>query len=143
MLIKLEKLLKRISVSDKASLGYYELKKNKPWFDEECSNLLDQRKQPKLQWLRNPSEIIGDTLNSVRCETSRHFRNIKREYLKDKIDELVTNTKNKKIRDLCRGINYLKRCYEPRNDLVKDENGDLLADSHKNVIGGRTTFLSH
>jgi hypothetical protein len=33
-------------------------------------------------------------------------------------------------RDLYRGINEFKRGYQPRNNLVKDENGDLLADSH-------------
>jgi len=27
------------------SVGYYKLKQNKPWFDDECSKLLDQRKQ--------------------------------------------------------------------------------------------------
>jgi hypothetical protein len=36
----------------------------------------------------------------VRREASRHFRNKKREYLKDKINELATNSKNKNIRDL-------------------------------------------
>jgi hypothetical protein len=35
--------------SAKESLGYYDLKKSKPWFDEGCSKLLDQRKQAKLQ----------------------------------------------------------------------------------------------
>jgi hypothetical protein len=54
----------------------------------------------------------------------------KREYLKDKINELATDSKNKNIRDLYRGINEFKRGYQPRNNLVKDENGDLLADSH-------------
>jgi hypothetical protein len=29
---------------------------NKPWFDQACSNLVGQRKQPKLQWLQDPSE---------------------------------------------------------------------------------------
>jgi hypothetical protein len=27
----------------------------------------------------------GDNLNNIRCEASRHFRNKKRDYLKDKI----------------------------------------------------------
>jgi hypothetical protein len=76
-----------------------------------------------LQWLQDLSEIIGDNLNSVRHEASRHFRNKKRECLKDKIDELAMNSTNKYIRDLYRGINE-------RSNLVKDENGDLLADSH-------------
>jgi hypothetical protein len=43
MLIKLEKLLERISkFLPREGLGYYELKKLKPWFDEEYSELLDQ-----------------------------------------------------------------------------------------------------
>jgi chemotaxis methyl-accepting protein methylase len=59
-----------------------------------------------LQWLQHPSEINRDNLNNIRRETSRHFRNKKREYLKDKIDELATNSKNKNIRDLYRGISH-------------------------------------
>jgi hypothetical protein len=42
------------------------LKKHKPWFDEGCSKLLDQRKQAKLQWLQDPNEINGDNLNNGR-----------------------------------------------------------------------------
>jgi hypothetical protein len=40
------------------------------------------------------------------------------------------NSKNKNIRDLYREINEFKRDYQPRSILVKDENSDLLADSH-------------
>jgi hypothetical protein len=58
------------------------------------------------------------------------LRDKRREYLKDKINELATNSKNKNIIDLYRGINEFKRGYQPRSNLVKDENGDLLADSH-------------
>jgi hypothetical protein len=59
-----------------------------------------------LQWLQDPSEINGDNLRIVRCEASKYFRNKKREYLKDKSNELATNSKNKNIRDhLYRGIN--------------------------------------
>jgi prefoldin subunit 5 len=50
--------------------------------------------------------------------------------LKDEINELEKNSKNKNIRDLYRRINEFKRSYQPRNDLVKNENGELLADSH-------------
>jgi hypothetical protein len=66
---------------------------------------IDQRKQAKLQWLQNPNQINGDNMKNLRSETSRTFRNKKREYLKSKINELETNNKNKNIRDLYRGIN--------------------------------------
>jgi hypothetical protein len=43
-----------------------------------------------------------DNLNNVRHEASRHIRNKKREYQKDKINELAMKSKNKNIRDLYR-----------------------------------------
>jgi hypothetical protein len=89
-----------IKMSAEEGLGYSELKKHKQWFDDGCSKLLDQRKQANVQWLQDPSEMKKDDLNNVRCEASRHFRNKKREYLKDKINELATNSRNKNIRDL-------------------------------------------
>jgi hypothetical protein len=58
-----------------------------------------------LQWVQDPCEINGDNLNNVRHEASRCFRNKKREYLKDKINELAMNGKRKNIRNLHRGIN--------------------------------------
>jgi hypothetical protein len=61
-----------IKVSFKESMGYFELKKHKPWFDEGFSKLLDQWKQAKLQWLHYRSEVNGDNLNNLRCEVSRH-----------------------------------------------------------------------
>jgi flagellar biosynthesis/type III secretory pathway chaperone len=54
-----ETIRENIKISAKESLGYYELKKHKPWIDERCSELLDQRKQAKLQWLRDPNKIKG------------------------------------------------------------------------------------
>jgi hypothetical protein len=79
------------------------LKKHTPWFYKECLKLLAQRKQANLQWLQNPSEINWGNLNNIRHEASIHFRNKKREYLKDKVNEHAVNSKN--IRELCRGIN--------------------------------------
>jgi hypothetical protein len=56
----------------------------------------------QLQWLQNPSEINWNNMNNMRCEASGHFRNKKKENLKDKINELATNSKNKNITGLYR-----------------------------------------
>jgi hypothetical protein len=79
------------------SLGYYELKKHKSWFDKDCSKLLHHRKQAKLQRSQDPSQINGTKLNNISLEVRRHFNNDKREYPKDKIIELATNSRNKNI----------------------------------------------
>jgi hypothetical protein len=39
-----EMIRENITFLAKGSLSYFELKKHKPWFDEGCSKLLDQRK---------------------------------------------------------------------------------------------------
>jgi hypothetical protein len=83
-----ETIRENIKISAKERLGYFELKKHKPWFDEGRSKLLDQRKQAKLQWLQDPSEINGDNLNNVRREDSRHFRNKKGNISKIKLMSL-------------------------------------------------------
>jgi hypothetical protein len=75
--------------------------------------------------------VNEDNLNDVRQEASIHFRNKKREYQKDKINELESNSKNKNIRDLYMGINEFKKGYQPRTSLVKDKRSDLLADPNK------------
>jgi hypothetical protein len=129
-----KQLTENIKISAKESLGYYELKQDKPWFDEGCSKLLDQRKQAKLQWLQDPSEINGDNLKNVRPETSTHFRNKKREYPKGKINELAMNIKNKNIRDLYRGMNEFKRGYRPRSNIdTINKNTKTLSDASKEV----------
>jgi len=41
-----------------------------------------------MQWLQDPNQRNVDNLNNVRREARRHFRNNKKEYLKDKIENL-------------------------------------------------------
>jgi hypothetical protein len=38
-----------IKISAKERVGYFELKQHTPWFNEGCSELVDQRNQAKLQ----------------------------------------------------------------------------------------------
>jgi hypothetical protein len=52
---------------------------------------------------------MGIIRNNVRHEASRQ-----REYVKDKVNELATHSKNKNIQDLYRGINEFKKGYQPR-----------------------------
>jgi hypothetical protein len=91
ILIELGKLLDRISK--------FQPKKHKLWLNNGCPKILDQRKHAKLQRLQDPSKINWDNMNNIRPEARRHFRNKKREYLRENIDELAMNS-NKCNRDL-------------------------------------------
>jgi len=90
--------------------------------------------QAKLQWLQNPSQTNVDHLNIIRYKTGSTFRNKKRGgggHLKDKRNEFETNSKKKyHSLSLFKSINIFKKGYQPRNNLVKDKNDDLLADTY-------------
>jgi hypothetical protein len=79
--------------------------------------------------LQNPNQINEDSLKNLRSETSR------------KINELETNNKNKNIRDLYRGINEFKKGYQPRINIKKDENDNLIADP-QNVLNRWKNFFN-
>ena len=94
-----------------------------------------------MQWIQDPSRSNVDNLNNIRSDASRHFGNKKKAYLKVKIEELETYSKINNVRDLYRGINDFKKGYQPRTTIVKDEKGDLVADSHNIMARWRNYFF--
>jgi hypothetical protein len=47
-----EMIRENVNISAKEILGYFQLKKHKPWIDEGFSKLLYQRNHAKFQWLK-------------------------------------------------------------------------------------------
>jgi hypothetical protein len=56
-----------------------------------------------MQWLQKPNHSNPDNLNYVRREAIRHFRNKKKECLKDKTDDMETKSKIKKFQRFVKG----------------------------------------
>jgi hypothetical protein len=59
----------------------------------------------------------------------------------NKINELATSSKNKNIGDPFGEIIEFKNYYQPRSNLVKDENDDLLEDS--TILNTWKNYFSH
>jgi hypothetical protein len=57
-----ENIKKNIKSSAIDSQHLHEMKRQKPWFEEECLHFLDQRKRVKMQWVQNPSQSNVDNL---------------------------------------------------------------------------------
>jgi len=57
-----------------------------------------------------------------------------------KTDELETNSKMKYITDIYRGISEFKKGSQPKTNIVKDEEGDIIADSHSILARQRNHF---
>ena len=109
-------------------------------FDDNCSNVVERRKQAKLKFLQDPTQLNRDSYHTERRETSRTLRNKKRDYLKGKLSEIETNSKNKNIRDLYKGIKDFKTGYQTWINVIKNENKELL--SYSNSILNRWKSIS-
>ena len=83
-----ENIKGNIETSTKGSLVLHEFKQHKPCFEDECLQFLDEGRPAKMQWVQDQSQSNVDNLNSIRSEASKHFRNIQKEHLKLKIEEL-------------------------------------------------------
>ncbi|KAJ4426281.1 hypothetical protein ANN_27093 [Periplaneta americana] len=125
-----ENIRDNIKIAAEQSIGYYETKKKKPWFDKDCCMVVERKKQAKFKFLRDPVEANRDNYFNKSREANRRLRNKKRDYLKEKLNDVETNNKNKNIRDLYKGIKEFKNGYQAKVNVIKDENGDLFADAH-------------
>jgi hypothetical protein len=47
------------------SAGLYEMEQHKPWFYEEHSKFVDQKRHAKLQWLQDSLQINADNMNNM------------------------------------------------------------------------------
>jgi hypothetical protein len=101
--------------------------------------IYESRKQAKLQWLHNLTQINANNLKNATHETRRYFREKENEYSKGKNQNIETVSLG--ILDLYNGINEIKYGYQPRTKLVKDTKGDLLAVSHNIWKRSKKCFL--
>ena len=70
--------------------------------------------------MQDPTQLNRDNYHNERRETSRTLR--KRNYLKGKLSEIDTNSKNKNIRDLYKGIKDFKKGYQARVNVMRIRN---------------------
>ncbi|PSN44834.1 hypothetical protein C0J52_16203 [Blattella germanica] len=104
------------------SVGLLKKRQSRKWFEDECADMVNKRKLAKMNWMREPNEQNSEQLCSIRLETTIFLKNKKREYLKEKINDLEINAKNRNIRELY------------QTNIIKNENGDRLADAKKEEI---------
>jgi hypothetical protein len=74
--------------------------------------IYESRKQAKLQWWHNLTQINANNLKNATHETRRYFREKKKEHLKGK--NWCIETVSLGILDLYNDINEMKYGYQPR-----------------------------
>jgi hypothetical protein len=83
-----ENIKANIKISAKESLGLYELKQHKTWFDEESLCFLDQRKQAKMHWVHDQHQsnvgniyhVGHDAMGLSICLEEQHLKRDRHEH---------------------------------------------------------------
>ena len=69
----------------KERVGEMKRQKNKPWFDDECLKLHEERKQARQRWLGNKNEANTNNYSNAKRNATRGFR-IKKARISDAKD---------------------------------------------------------
>ncbi|PSN35187.1 hypothetical protein C0J52_22574 [Blattella germanica] len=136
-----ESIRDTIKLSASESIGILKKRQSRKWFDDECVDMVHKRKLAKMNWMREPNEQNSEQLCSIRRETTRFLKNKKREYLKEKINDLEINAKNRNIRELYQGIRIERKGFQARTNIIKNENGNMLADA-KSILNRWGNFFN-
>ena len=91
-----------------------------------------------MKFLQDLTQVNRDNYHNQRCGTSPPLRNKKRDYLKGKLSEVETNSKDRSSRDLYKDIRNFKKGYQAKVYIVKNE--ELLLDSNSNLSRWKNYF---
>jgi hypothetical protein len=113
----------------KATIDYRKKRKDKPRFDEDCRKSVEKRRECKLTWLQVKDEGSHQVFSDAAKATGRSIRQKKAAYLKGKINEIETNSQRNNVRAMYIGINSHRKGFQARLNVVRNEEGNLVADA--------------
>lgn len=111
--------------------GKKERREKKPWFDMECSDMIEKRKILKNKLLQNKDEESKMRYNNQVRETTKLMRRKKREWVKGLLQKAENDRTQNNARNFYRTLRYFKKGYQPKGYGVKNENGDVITEESK------------
>lgn len=109
-------------------------KQNKPWFNENCRKLVEQRREAKQKLLLHETYDTREQYNNINREVTRFLRSEKRKYIKNLLVKAEEDRTKNNSKDFYRSIRFFRKGYQPKTFGIKDEAGT--------VVGERTEVLN-
>lgn len=106
--------------------GKKERHERKPWFDNDCRNIIDQRKSAKENWMQSQSQQNRFEYNELNRETKKLLRKKKREWLNGLVRKAEEDRTRNNAKDFYRTLRFFKTQYKPKAVGIKDKNGQLI-----------------
>ncbi|KAL1446641.1 hypothetical protein WDU94_003506 [Cyamophila willieti] len=118
-----KKLKNTLQECAKEICGEKENKKKKPWFDNQCCEMVIMRKAMKEKWLNSKVEVDRKAYTEQNKNTTRTLRQKKRNWLKSLMEKAEEDRTANNSRDFYRTTRFFRQEYKPRAYGVKDKDG--------------------
>jgi len=136
-----DRLKQAIKKSAEEVCGQRKKKSGKPWFDEECREAVEKRKETKERWLNNKKQDTKERYKNQAKETVRLLRKKKREWINKLLEKAEEDRTANNARDFYRSIRFFKKTYTPDSIGIKDQAGNIIMEQDKCLKRWREYFF--
>ncbi|XP_008181820.1 uncharacterized protein LOC103309055 [Acyrthosiphon pisum] len=113
----------------------------KPWFNDVCEDALYRRKEARNQWLNDQHNREKEIVyKECQKSASRVFRNEKRKYTQNLLEEAEVDSRMNRARQLYQKINSIRGGFRKHNKFLKNEDGSLTTGQEEMLEKWRQYF---
>ena len=99
------------------------------WFDQECGTAAGKRRECRRRWLNDRrSERRREKMGTARNEATTLNRRKKREAVQRELRDIEECRLRGKVRRQFQGIKKIRNGYQPRNEVIRSKEGDLIVN---------------
>lgn len=115
-------------------------RKKHMWWNEECDKAFEERHQAWINHQNKKTEESQEHFKKIRKQTSKTFRQTKRQFEKDRIQQIEEYSQNPNSRYYFQTFKQSVSKYEPNTLLLKGPNGKTAHSNKENTEILKNTF---
>ncbi|XP_075979935.1 uncharacterized protein LOC142979060 [Anticarsia gemmatalis] len=109
--------------------GRKKRKKRKKWWSEDCEKVVEERRKYKL--LSEQDLRWEENYREIKTRARRVIRGAKRDYLNNMVQDMETLIRANASRKFYQEVRTFKKGYQPRTQVMEDNNGNLTTSSEE------------
>ncbi|XP_067124256.1 uncharacterized protein [Centruroides vittatus] len=121
-------------------LGSSRKRRRNSWFDMDCRDALEERRNPRLKLIQNESENNIEDFKEKRRLASKLCKTKKREWLNAKLKEMEENRRTNEIRKFYMEIREEKKWFQPKIGFCKEKRGELIVEKNE-ILDRRAEYF--
>ncbi|KAG1682927.1 Cell division cycle protein 16 [Nymphon striatum] len=108
-------------------LGLKIRRKTQQWYDEECSNATNERKELRKLILQDKDNLpLKELFRQKQKQTKKLFRYKKRKALESLLDKIEEDRLSGNIKEFYKGVGNIKKGFHPRSKMIRSDSGQVL-----------------